>query len=72
MNDAQKTVNLLERIEFQLEAILVELRMARQERGAALHVSPNSQHDDMQELGAAPSALDTRRRQSMEDPDDNF
>jgi hypothetical protein len=72
MNDAQKAINLLERIEFQLEAVLVELRMAREDRGSAPpHLSPQVRQDRLQQLASAIDAWDSARLESMKEPEDS-
>jgi hypothetical protein len=68
MNDAQKTVNLLERIEFLLEAIAGELKVARMDRGPAPgHVIGMERYNALREVEATLSALDSKRRESMEE-----
>jgi hypothetical protein len=68
MNDAQKTVNLLERIEFFLENISAELRIARIDRGEVLE--PSTERINLvREAEASLSAAESKRRESMEEPE---
>jgi hypothetical protein len=69
MNDAQKTVNLLEPIEFLLEAIAGELKVARMDRGPAPeHGNGMDRYNALQEVEASLNALEVKRRESMEEP----
>jgi hypothetical protein len=70
MNDAQKTVNLLERIEFLLEAIAGELKVARMDRGPAPEqVNGMDRFNALREVEASFSALEGKRREWMEEPE---
>jgi hypothetical protein len=61
MDDAQKFYNMLERIEFLLEAIRLELEVARIDRGEVL--APGTDRvDAMRELQAALRVLDGKRQ----------
>jgi hypothetical protein len=57
MNDAQKTVNLLERIEFLLEAVAGELKVARIDRSQT-PVGPMDRYNALKEAEASLNALE--------------
>jgi hypothetical protein len=64
MNDAQKTVNLLERMEFLLDSVSAELRIARIDRGEV--PTPSAERTTaVQEAQSAVMACDTKRRESI-------
>jgi hypothetical protein len=65
MNDAQKTVNLLERMEFMLDSLSAELRIARIDRGEV--PAPSTQRiNAVREAESALTACDFKRRESIE------
>jgi hypothetical protein len=67
MNNAQKTVNLLERIEFLLEAIAGELKVARMDRGPVPgHVIGMNRYNFVRS-GSLTKCPDSKRRESMEE-----
>jgi hypothetical protein len=64
MNDAQKTVNLLERMEFLLDSMSAELRIARLDRGEV--PTPSTERiKAVQEAQSAVMACDFKRRESI-------
>lgn len=63
MNDAQKTLNLLERMEFLLDSVSAELRVARLDRGEV--AAPSTERiQAVQEAQSAIMACDFKRRES--------
>jgi hypothetical protein len=64
MNDAQKTVNLLERMEFLLDSLSAELRIARIDRGEV--PAPSTERiNAVREAESALTACDFKRRESI-------
>lgn len=64
MNDAQRTVNLLERMEFLLDSVSAELRIARIDRGEV--PAPSAERiNAVQEAQSALMACDSKRRESI-------
>ena len=65
MNDAQKTLNLLERMEYLLDSVSAELRIARIDRGAV--PAPSTERiEAVREAESALTACDFKRRESIE------
>jgi hypothetical protein len=65
MNDAQKTINLLERMEFLLDSVSAELRIARIDRGET--PAPSTERIKVvREAESALTACDLKRRESTE------
>jgi hypothetical protein len=65
MNDAQRTINLLERMEFLLDNVSAELRIARIDRGEV--PAPSVERiNAVQEAQSALMACDSKRRESIE------
>jgi hypothetical protein len=64
MNDAQKTINLLERMEFLLDSVSAELRIARIDRGEVR--APSTERiEALREAESALTACDLKRRGSL-------
>jgi hypothetical protein len=66
MNDAQKTINLLERIECLLQAVAAELRLSR--LGRAENASNKDQYDAVCEANNAINDWGIKRREGAERP----
>ena len=65
MNDAQKTLNLLERMEFLLDSVSAELRIARLDRGEVK--APSKERiNAVREAESALTACDFKRREAIE------
>ena len=65
MNDAQKTLNLLERMEYLLDSVSAELRIARIDRGEV--PAPSKERiNALREAESALTACDVKRRESIE------
>ena len=65
MNDAQKTLNLLERMEYLLDNVSAELRIARMDRGE-VSVPSKERINAVREAESALTACDFKRRESIE------
>jgi hypothetical protein len=65
MTDAQKTLNLLERMEYLLDNVSAELRIARMDRGEV--PAPSKERiKTLREAESALTACDFKRRESIE------
>jgi hypothetical protein len=65
MTDAQKTLNLLERMEYLLDNVSAELRIARMDRGDV--AAPSKERTNaLREAESALTACDFKRRESIE------
>lgn len=65
MNDAQKTLNLLERMEYLLDNVSAELRIARMDRGE-VSVPSKERINTVKEAESALTACIFKRREAIE------
>jgi hypothetical protein len=65
MNDAQKTLNLLERMEYLLDNVSAELRIARMDRGE-VSVPSKERINTVREAESALTACIFKRREAIE------